>query len=76
MTRQEARRLDHGVYCLFWKGGGSSVASVGSLHDGSRWFAPSNWTSAVPTGIASTDWRRVNHTVLIEDQGDGGGSNV
>lgn len=59
MTQEQARQLDHGLYRLFWKGGGTSLASVGSLHDGQHWFAPTNWTSVTAGGIASTDWAKV-----------------
>ncbi len=68
MRRSEADKLRHGVYRLFWKGGGSSVAAVGSLHDGAAWYAPSNWVSATPTGVASTVWNRVERVQLIEIQ--------
>ncbi len=43
MTLQEANTLDYGVYIIYWKmeeGGGSSLASVGGLHNGDRWLAP------------------------------------
>ncbi len=40
-----------GIYKIFWKDGGTSLASVGNLHDGVRWIAPINWTSKdSPTG--------------------------
>ena len=68
MTRDEAQKLGHGVFRLFWKSGGSSVASVGSLHDGTRWFAPSNWVSKTAGGITSTDWRKVDSAQLIGTQ--------
>src|SRR5437879_3783429 len=42
-----------GVYRLFWKSGGSSVATIGNLDNGTRWFAASNWTSEFPSGVAS-----------------------
>lgn len=66
MTKEEARKLHHGIYRLYWKDGGSSLASVGGLHDGTRWFAPINWTSKAPDGIASTKWVYVEyvHKVL------------
>lgn len=61
MTQAEAQeRTRHGLYRLFWKSGGMSEAAVGSLHDGRRWFAPTNWTSKSPEGIASTQWRLVD----------------
>lgn len=43
-TREEILGCPHGIYKVFWKSGGFSLAAVGSLHDGTRWFAPTNWT--------------------------------
>ena len=41
----------HGIYKIYWKSGGSSLASIGSMHNGERWIAPINWTSENdPTG--------------------------
>lgn len=54
-----------GVYHLFWRSGGSSVAAVGQLDDGTLWYAPANWTSHNPHAIASTDWSLVSHASLI-----------
>ncbi len=62
MTKEEAKKLSHGVYIIFWKSGGTSLASVGSTYDGTRWFAPTNWTCASNDNplIASTKWRLVS----------------
>jgi hypothetical protein len=65
MTQKDAQALDNGLYHLFWKAGGCSAAAVGTLHDGRRWFAPTNWTSKETAGIASTAWRLVDHTARI-----------
>ena len=65
MTQREAKKLKHGLYRLYWKEGGASVAAVGMLHDGKYWFAPSNWTSEIKEGIASTKWRMVDRVELI-----------
>lgn len=61
MRRKEALELRHGLYEIFWKSGGSSLASIGSTHKGQRWFAPANWTSANERHpvVASTNWRIV-----------------
>ena len=43
-----------GLYKIFWKSGGTSLAAIGNLYDGIRWVAPINWTcenGANPTGI-------------------------
>jgi hypothetical protein len=65
--------LRPGLYHIYWKGDGSghSLAAVGLLDDGTRWFAPCNWTSETVAGIASTDWSLVESVVrvsLIEEE--------
>ena len=57
MKKKKVQQLKHGLYILYWKTGGSSDAAVGSLSDGSRWFAPINWTSKYANGIACTRWK-------------------
>lgn len=65
--RNEQMRLGKlGVYRLFWHSGGSSVAAVGMLDDGTRWYAPSNWTNREPGAVVSTDWSLVKQADLIE----------
>ena len=59
MKQSDARKLKNGIYVLHWKSGGASPASVGRLHDGSCWFAPTNWVSVSETGIACTKWQLV-----------------
>ena len=59
VTQDEAKKLNHGFVRLHWKEGGNSLAVVGSLHDGRRWFAPANWTAETPGGIGSIEWRMV-----------------
>lgn len=66
MTKTDAKNLTNGVYRLFWKSGGSSLAAVGTLHDGSRWFAASNWTSITQDRIPSTKWAMVDYAVVVE----------
>lgn len=34
-----------GLYRVWWKSGGSSLASIGGLYNGDRWIAPTNWTA-------------------------------
>lgn len=43
MTKKQVRKLKFGVYRVWWKSGGNSVASIGFFADGTRWFSPSNW---------------------------------
>jgi hypothetical protein len=67
---KQMRHRQLGVYRLLWKSGGSSVASVGMTYDGTRWYAPANWTTgsadASLATVVSTDWGRVNRVELIE----------
>lgn len=67
---RDFRALPHGLYRLHWKTGGWSLAAVGSLYDGSRWFAASNWTAERRIGIASESWDHVDHVEpLLIDSG-------
>jgi len=43
MTKRQAQKLRHGLYRIWWKSGGNSLASVGSMRNGDRWLAPTNW---------------------------------
>lgn len=43
--------LKHGVYRIYWKNGGSSLASVGYDHSGRKWMAPCNWINMDKTYI-------------------------
>ena len=63
---EHMRHQPTGVYRLFWHSGGCSVAAVGMLDDGSRWYAPANWTSSGADGVASADWSPVKSAELIE----------
>lgn len=68
MTKSETHQLSTGLYILFWNknhGGGYSYASVGILHDGTRWYAPTNWTAKNPEGIACTKWSCVQKVIKI-----------
>ena len=62
MTRAEARKLANGVYRVFWKAGGGSVAAIGQTADGSAWLAPANWISIDMHGL---HWRKVERVELI-----------
>jgi hypothetical protein len=59
LRRFEPADLRHGLYRIHWKSGGASLASVGLLEDGRRWFAPINWSGPKPEGIASCCWHKV-----------------
>lgn len=62
MTRVEAKKLRPGLYEIFWKSGGSSLAAVGRDRDGNAWFAPTNWVGGVP----STTWAKIEYAMVVE----------
>lgn len=70
MTKEEVQKLNHGVYRLYWSARTYSLASVGSLQNGDRWFACANWTSETKEGITGSgdDWNSVVKAVLIESR--------
>lgn len=56
-----------GLYEIFWKSGGSSLASVGNLSDGVRWIAPVNWTGQRSiTGKMSKHKKDIECMVLLQ----------
>ena len=67
MKKEDVQKLNHGLYVIHWKkksGGGTSLASVGSLRDGSRWFAPTNWISE---GKAfGKHWKSVKKAIQVK----------
>ena len=67
MTSAEAQKLDHGLYAIYWKMGGFSLASVGSTYSGKRWYAPTNWVGFKPSerNTPATDWIRVERVELL-----------
>lgn len=65
---EQMRHRQLGAYRLFWKSGGSSVAVVGQLYDGARWYACANWTTGPDAGRSSlvgTDWSLVERAEEI-----------
>jgi hypothetical protein len=53
-----------GLYRLYWKDGGFSLAAVGMASNGDMWFAPVNWCDG---GLAHTDWDRVAGWEPVDD---------
>ena len=70
LKKADVQKLNHGVYRLYWKEGGSSLAVVGSMHSGARWFACANWTGKDGCGIPGSDhrkfWNKVKKAEAIE----------
>ena len=66
MTIEEARKLQPGLYRIFWSdhsSPGLSVAAVGMESNGRVWFAPTNWVS-----VPCYDWCKVSRVELITTQ--------
>ncbi len=62
MKREKVQKLHHGLYKVWWKSGGSSLAAVGSTITGKRWIAPTNWVSG-----SDDDWDEVKKVKLIKE---------
>ncbi len=62
MTKVESKTLPLGLYRVFWKSGGISLAAVGQDYDGNRWIAPTNW---VTPGVTDY-WRNIERVERIE----------
>jgi hypothetical protein len=54
-----------GLYRIWWKSGGYSLAAVGMGSDGRRWLAPTNWVG--PSN--NPDWSAVLKGDLIMTRG-------
>jgi hypothetical protein len=67
----EGEELSSGLYEIFWKEGGSSLASIGVLFDGTRWYAPCNWTGSSGESIASSDWTQIAYVVPVKTKNIG-----
>lgn len=50
----DPRTVKHGLYRIWWRSGGDSVAAVGIAENGDRWIAATNWVEHT-----STDWSEV-----------------
>lgn len=65
----QQEKVKPGVYRVFWKSGGSSLASIGMTEDGERWIAPINWVvPAVKTAGSpkQSAWGDVDRLQAIE----------
>lgn len=56
--------LPLGLYVIHWKSGGSSEAAIGMQSDGTRWIAPTNWTSPGMRSDAS-EWCAIDRVERI-----------
>lgn len=72
MKKKDVQKLQHGLYIIFWKEGGYSLASVGSTNSGKRWMAPINWVTSDDHGFSAgsskrSTWKWVTRVQLIAD---------
>jgi hypothetical protein len=69
MLKKEVQQLKLGIYRVYWKTGGCSVASVGFFANGERWIAPANWINIdfnYDNKKRLSIWRSVVNVELIE----------
>lgn len=64
MKKSEVKNLNHGLYQIYWKDGGSSLASVGSDESGNRWYSPTNWIT-----VPSFNWKNIKSVRSIVESG-------
>ena len=77
MKTKDFRKLELGAYRIYWKSGGSSIATIGMTWDGGRWIAPSNWISPASWEKDVSDTiRKISSVSLIESSNDAWGGIV
>lgn len=54
-----------GLYKVYWKSGGDSLAAVGVLPNGDRWLAPTNWVH--PTEKQSV-WDGIEQMIRLDEK--------
>jgi hypothetical protein len=72
MKKKLFNSLKLGVYRVYWKSGGSSLAAIGQDHAGNRWVAPTNWTGEAKDDdsvkVAYVDmYKRIEAVVLLAE---------
>ena len=66
MKKEDVKNLGIGLYKIFWKSGGHSLASVGNMPNGSKWIAPVNWVGGMCTSNRDV-WRDVKKVKIIKE---------
>jgi hypothetical protein len=68
MQMSEVQQLTNGLYRVYWKDGGDSLAAVGSDSRGKHWLAPTNWLVSKDTDLIDYNktWRLVEKVELIQ----------
>lgn len=67
--RVDLRDVDQGLYRVYWKSGGSSLAAIGITSSGGRWIAPTNWIDPAPLTASI-----INRIAFLEGPGSWEGS--
>jgi hypothetical protein len=62
---KDPRVAAHGLYRIHWKSGGTSLAAIGSMSNGNRWIAPTNWL-APSTDPSSSSWAEIERLERID----------
>jgi hypothetical protein len=64
----DAKGLARGLYRVYWKSGGVSIAAVGVTMDGYHWLAPCNWAciNSQVADYCKESWELVERVELIE----------
>jgi hypothetical protein len=65
MLKRDVQKLHNGVYRIYWKSGGTSVAAVGRTPKGSCWIAPTNWVSGSTDDLS--EWHKIERVEMITD---------
>lgn len=66
MEQEELLKLPHGLYKVYWKSGGKSLASIGSMPNGDRWIAVCNWINGSVLIKDLSEWSAIKKVKLIE----------
>lgn len=62
MTKKSGNKLRLGIYRLYWKSGGHSIAAIGNQKNGERWVAPINWIYPDTEGKC---WKQILRVELL-----------
>ena len=62
MNKDQRKKLQPGLYRVYWKSGGYSFAAIGVTTNGDRWLAPTNW---VLPAVGKIAWVAVEYVEKI-----------
>ena len=66
MKKEKVDKLELGLYIIYWKSGGASLAAVGCLSDGTHWIAPSNWiTVPMDKEVILSVWKKIRSVEIL-----------